>query len=149
MLTPLVTVTRFAREGEKGTGSYIKVNGELVCFCLELPWRDNQRDISCIPCGLYNAEVEDSAHYRGKIIRVHDVPERSGILFHVANWLKQLQGCLAPCSTLNLWYLNGPAAQNEYAGQASRLALQSLVDKIEENIPAEDGKAFYLLVEDN
>ena len=28
-------------------------NDELICYTIELPWKNNQKSISCIPPGLY------------------------------------------------------------------------------------------------
>ena len=152
MLRPLVKVNRIAYEPGKGTGSIISVNGEITCYCLELPWKDNQRNVSCIPGGVYRATIEDSKRFAGKVIRVHDVPGRSGILFHPANYLGQLLGCFAPCTRLEFWR-ETPDPENgnqpshyEYVGWASRKALDRLIEAIEDGLEA--GKTgFYVLVD--
>ena len=33
------------------------LNGEEFCDTLELPWKQNQRSISCIPAGQYDARL--------------------------------------------------------------------------------------------
>jgi hypothetical protein len=67
--------------------------GELHVFGLELPWLGNQANYSCIPVGEYQCELGRSAHL-GDVIRVKDVVGRSGILIHVGNYTRQIQGCL-------------------------------------------------------
>ena len=64
--------------------------------CLELPYRDNQRGISCIPCGIYICEkVEATANLPYPHIAITNVPNRSGICVHISNYVRQLRGCVA------------------------------------------------------
>jgi len=51
---------------------------------IELPWRDNRRNVSCIPSGRYFVKWAWSKF--GLVPHVLDVPNRSGILIHVGNW---------------------------------------------------------------
>jgi len=61
---------------------------------LELPDRDNQRRISCIPTGEYEAIKRFSEKY-GDHFHILDVPNRDYILIHSANFVRQLLGCCA------------------------------------------------------
>ena len=79
--------------------------GALLSFvAVELPWRDNQRGISCIPAQVYEAEAifrHSRRHLSDDDIRKYgiwlkDVPQRSGIVIHIANFVRQLEGCIAP-----------------------------------------------------
>lgn len=63
-------------------------------FTLELPWKENQRRISCIPVGTYKIKKHISPKF-GKCFWVLDVPNRSEILIHPANYTRQLLGCIA------------------------------------------------------
>ena len=63
--------------------------------CVELPWLQNQPDISCIPTGTYEVIKHVSPKF-GPCFWVQDVPNRSEILIHVANYTRQLRGCQAP-----------------------------------------------------
>ena len=60
---------------------------------LELPWRNNEDNISCVPQGRYCCTLEKHRVF-GDTIRVHDVPDRSGILIHAGNYTKDTQGCI-------------------------------------------------------
>ena len=60
---------------------------------LELPWLDNKPFISCIPSGNYICKRYHSDGHPNTF-QIVDVPERSGILFHIANTIKDLQGCI-------------------------------------------------------
>ncbi|MFH6983601.1 DUF5675 family protein [Marinoscillum luteum] len=84
----------------KGTNGRLTYNGSILCYTIELPWWDNQRNISCIPEGRYLLSKRHTEK-RGNHILVMDVPGRDGILFHPANdALKELEGCIAPVSVL-------------------------------------------------
>lgn len=74
--------------------------GELECeglllYSMELPWRDNQVGISCIPVGEYEIVKHNSPRF-GPCYWVKEVPGRSEILIHPANFVRQLRGCIAP-----------------------------------------------------
>ena len=85
---------------EKGTNGALFVNGQFLCFTIELPWRENQRHISCIPEGRYEIILRHSKRFRNHL-HVQDVKGRSLILIHPANnALKELRGCIAPVSQL-------------------------------------------------
>jgi hypothetical protein len=64
------------------------------CFTLELPWKDNQRKISCIPAGIYKVVRRFSQRFNNHL-HILDVPERTFILIHEANFVHQLEGCIA------------------------------------------------------
>jgi len=69
------------------------IDGEYIGDALELAWRDNQHDISCIPEGRYPLEygiMSDGL----KGYRVLNVDERSGIWIHPASNTGQIRGCI-------------------------------------------------------
>ena len=45
---------------DKETFGVLFCAGTWVCLTLELPWRDNARNVSCIPEGRYRLERRDS-----------------------------------------------------------------------------------------
>ncbi len=63
---------------------------------LELPWRNNKTDISCIPVGVYAYEKWFSPSFNTAVFRLLHVPGRTNILIHPANFVRQLKGCIAP-----------------------------------------------------
>lgn len=72
---------------------------------MELPWRGNETNISCIPEGDYVcARVKNRTTMGGKLIpetfEVKNVLGRSGILFHIGNTVKDLRGCIAIGQTI-------------------------------------------------
>jgi hypothetical protein len=60
---------------------------------LEDAWRDNERQISCIPQGRYKVKLHRSPRF-GLVYRVEDVPQRSDILIHAGNTHKDTHGCI-------------------------------------------------------
>lgn len=65
------------------------------CKTLELPNLNNTHNTSCIPEGDYLVTKEEQKE-RGKVLRVHDVLNRKGILFHKGNFNKDTLGCILP-----------------------------------------------------
>jgi hypothetical protein len=53
-------------------------------WMLELPWKDNQQRISCIPEGLYHVSPWSSSRFPNTYI-LEDVEGRTGILTHSGN----------------------------------------------------------------
>lgn len=83
-----------------GTNGKIVHEGKLLCYCIELPWKNNQRRVSCIPEGSYSLKKRNSAKF-GEHIEIKDVENRSLILFHPANnAMKELNGCIAPVTEI-------------------------------------------------
>jgi hypothetical protein len=72
------------KRGDQGTMGILMAPG-FSCYTLELPWRDNQRNISCIPEGEYDVRIRISPKY-GQVYHVKKVPNRSYILIHSGNW---------------------------------------------------------------
>lgn len=94
-----VTIDRFC-SCEMGTFGRLSVDG-WECYTVERPWLDNRAHVSCIPPGEYRLALRPSgvvrrtsreAHRSGWEVR--DVPGRSFIMFHVANSMDDLHGCI-------------------------------------------------------
>ena len=83
-----------------GTNGRLMCGEHIVCHTIELPWLQNQRNVSCVPEGSYSLKKRYTES-RGWHILVEEVPGRSLILFHVGNdALTDLRGCIAPVSEL-------------------------------------------------
>lgn len=67
--------------------------GAYRCFTLELPDLNNQKNISCIPAGVYKSKKHVSPK-NGKVIEIQDVPNRTHIQIHAGNYTRQIQGCI-------------------------------------------------------
>ena len=94
----LVLERAYFKEGTNGTLFCPQV---FLCHTIELPWKNNKRNISCIPEGVYEIEPRFSKRFKHHLI-VKNVTGRSYILFHPANDAKKdLEGCIAPVTYLN------------------------------------------------
>ncbi len=79
-----------------GVGSVIDERGNVVfTFCtLELPYKNNQRQISSIDLGKYRVRKRFSEKY-GNHFELICVKNRDKILIHIANFVRELKGCIA------------------------------------------------------
>ena len=94
---------RLVRISETDAGTF----GMLVTdggwwYALELPWRQNRRNVSRIPSGEYGCEWTYSPTFRKHLYLVSPVRNRSGIRIHAGNWAgdaakglrTHVQGCI-------------------------------------------------------
>ena len=82
---------------KKSTVGELFLNGERICDTLENSWQDNQRNISCIPEGVYPVRLRlprESATRDYLHLLVQEVPNRDWILFHRGNTAKDTSGCI-------------------------------------------------------
>ena len=73
---------------DNSTLGKLYLNAEFAGHTAELPWKGNQRSVSCIPQGVYTCSIRqgsESANYNYEHLIVDKVPNRSFILFHVGN----------------------------------------------------------------
>ncbi len=87
-----IRLSRFAYT-EFGTLGRLTVDDDNVFYTIEKPWLNNEPFQSCIPQGHYPCMRYSSAKYPDTF-EVCNVPDRSQILFHVANWSDDVQGCI-------------------------------------------------------
>ena len=107
---------------EKSTIGRLFLNGEWLCNTLELPYRNNQKSISCIPAAEYKVRLrtaKESATRNYLHLLVQDVKDRSHILVHIGNFPKDTKGCV----------LVGIGAEQDRVNN-SRLAMELLVKEI-------------------
>ena len=99
------------------TKGLIKINDIILTQSLELPWLENQRNISCIPEGIYPLVRRQSSRFRDHLL-IEDVPDRDLILLHPANDAsEELEGCIAPVMRLT----------SSDQGSYSRIALELIM----------------------
>ena len=107
---------------DESTIGELFLNGERFCDTLELPYRDNQTSISCIPIGQYKVRLrlprESATRYYIHLL-VQDVKDRSHILFHRGNTAKDTRGCI----------LVGQGSQHNIVHNSS-LAMDLLIKEI-------------------
>ena len=76
-----------------GTFGVLLMDGSVFCVTLELPWNNNQTDISCIPTGQYTCNKITSPKF-GVVFEVQGVPNRVDVLLHIGNYTKDTHGCI-------------------------------------------------------
>ena len=79
----LITMKRI-HTGDEGT-SGIMYAPNFTCCTLELPWKDNKDNVSCITNGLYNVTPYKS-HTFGDCFHIDEVYSRENILIHPLNF---------------------------------------------------------------
>ena len=101
-----------------GTNGKLECEGKLICRTIELPWKNNETKVSCIPEWKYFIRKRYSNRFKWHL-EIINVKNRSLILFHPANNAQQeLNGCIAPVTKLS-----GPVL-----GLMSRKAFAKLKD---------------------
>ena len=117
-------------------GEWYSDEGELICISMEKPWVDNIPYDSCVPEGEYGIQEYSSPKFGNTYCIVNHYLEvgmyegdagedtRYAILIHPANWVAQLNGCIAPGSSLTV-------LDNRWAVSASRVAMNKVFELIE------------------
>lgn len=87
-----LTLKRIAHN--KGGTFGVLLNGDTpMCATLENEWKDNARNVSCIPTGTYMCYKYHSEKYPD-VWALKDVPNRSAILIHAGNTHNDTRGCI-------------------------------------------------------
>lgn len=97
-----ILLERDTYTGTSTTGK-LYVDSQLECFTLERPESDPthpcipeaQYEVLLVPPGPHLSALFGKLGYK-LFPEVQNVPKRSGIFFHPANWAYQLEGCIAP-----------------------------------------------------
>lgn len=105
-------------------------NGALLFHCLtmELPWRGNQKRISCIPAGKYPTFLHQSPKF-GPSLWVKNVDNRSEILIHKGNYNRDTLGCILPGA--QFLDIDGDGSKDV---TNSKKTVKKLIEAITENI---------------
>ncbi len=130
----LELIRKYYRDGTNGE---IYLNKTRICSSIELPWRNNQQRLSCIPEGKYAFQIRFSHRFQWHLL-LKDVKDRALILIHPANDAKrELKGCIAPVTIL----------ASPGKGYKSRMAFERLFDIV---FPALDkNEPVFLLIKSN
>ena len=83
----------------QGTVGWMDIDGWRCCTIEEI-WKENRRNVSCIPVGTY--PLRPAIHHISTpdpnddypVYEICDVPDRSAIHIHVAQTIRDLQGCV-------------------------------------------------------
>lgn len=95
MKKAILTRTSLTDKSTAGILSVTKEDGfAWVCKTLELPDKQNQSKISCIPKGEYQCKFTMSPSFKKFTYEVQSVPNRAGIRIHSGNYTRQILGCI-------------------------------------------------------
>jgi hypothetical protein len=86
-------IKRISTDEADGCFGVFLVNGKPACVTLEDHWRNNQKQISCIPAGTYEVEKYSGTKFKNVWI-IKNVPNRSAILIHWGNRDDDTIGCV-------------------------------------------------------
>ena len=89
----MIEIVRLEDNSLYGTFGALRIDGKVFCVTLELPYRDNEKFISCIPTGKYTCK-KITTEKHGTTFIVTGVPNRTAILFHKGNTVDDVNGCI-------------------------------------------------------
>ena len=122
----------FSDEGTKGT---ITIGNGKNWKTLELPWRENQSHISCIPPGTYSCILRWSERFNKMLYELQDVPDRQNIEIHVGNWAgdetKGFHSNVLGCIVLGEFFGSIPPHENQIAVLESSKALSEFMSAMQ------------------
>jgi hypothetical protein len=78
---------------DSATFGVLMLGTRAFCLTLERPWKQNMREVSCIPEGTYLCKPVNSPHF-GPTWEIQGVPGRANILFHKGNYATDSKGCI-------------------------------------------------------
>lgn len=90
---------RLSDDGKQTLGELYVVEDNEIIFTtktLELPYKDNKNQISCIPADTYTVvkrKTKDSK-FRYEHLHILDVPNRKWVLVHAGNYYTDILGCI-------------------------------------------------------
>lgn len=93
----ILTLRRFVPENTVSTYGVLIYEKQPIAVTLELPDKNNEPNTSCIPTGEYICKPYSSEKYPNTW-EVTNVPNRTYILIHKANFLRDIKGCIAIAS---------------------------------------------------
>ena len=109
---------------------------DFRCLTLELPWKDNESYISCVPAGDYEASKYNS-YKHGEVVLLKDVPNRTYIEIHAGNYTRDVQGCILVGDSIK--YLDGDDILDV---TSSLTTLRKLLTELPENFTVSITRAF-------
>lgn len=87
-----VTITRDTPLSDCILG-VVDVRGSTF-YSLELPWRNNRKNFSCIPVGEYICKFREKTGTHKNVYEITGVSGRKNILIHAGNYPRESRGCI-------------------------------------------------------
>lgn len=93
----ILELTRLTDDLDQTTGRLVLKNDKheklLSLVSIEPSWLNNEKNVSCIPCGFYAVKKRYSLRY-GWHFHVQNVVNRTLILIHHGNFRSNTRGCI-------------------------------------------------------
>lgn len=123
-----------SKTGDTGTFGMLEIAGHTF-HTGELPDRGNAEEISSIPAGTYICKWQWSPKFKKNVYHLQDVPGRTVIEIHPANWMGdaglglkcQLNGCIALGKS-----------RGQLSGQDAVIASQAAIEEFEKLLGGQD-----------
>jgi len=92
-MNDIISIYRYYKSDTETLGILMSTKQHLL-YTIELPDKENKKDISCIPSGCYKYIKWYSPTFKTTVLRLEGVPNRANILIHPANFVGELRGCI-------------------------------------------------------
>ena len=124
----MIELTLTRRYFAHGTFGTLTGPQGLKLVTVERPWVNNQRNVSCVPEGIYTLRRHNSPTHGECFaleavtlgVEIYGPSQRTHILIHSANTVDQLEGCIAPG-------LRHGVIGQDWAVLSSKLAMDDLL----------------------
>ncbi len=94
-VTPPLTTVNLKRNFDDGIQTLGELNVDgFKCLTLERPWKNNTKNISCIPTGTYLCKYTFSPKFLKYTYELKDTSPRTGIRIHSGNFFFDIEGCI-------------------------------------------------------
>lgn len=136
----MLTIQRISNSPEEGTLGRM---GSM--YTIERPDLDNQPSVSRIPAGQYVCERRHFNKGGYDTFEIMDVPGRTNILFHIANVMKDVKGCVGLGTEVGVLYdhlavLNSGEAFKGFMGDMEEVdSFQLLILDEDASMDEDDG----------
>lgn len=119
----MIKLQRWAYTKHGTFGTLYDEDSGFMCFTVERPWKDNEPNVSCIPCGAYAMKLSFFNKGNYPAYEIESVPGRTAILIHVANTMEDVIGCIGVGK--DIAYINGL-----WAVRSSHVAYSEFMDSM-------------------
>jgi hypothetical protein len=90
----MLTLRRLSDTGRATFGILSDAENKQLAVTLELPWKLNAHNVSCVPAGTYDVHRRWSPKHKCEVFELAGVPDRGNIELHVGNVPADSLGCI-------------------------------------------------------
>lgn len=90
----MITLGLLRTDTGPATMGRLTIPGGATLYTLELPWKDNADNISCIPAGTYTLRRRFSKKHNCILFGIEGVDGRDDVEIHIGNFVKDTLGCV-------------------------------------------------------